>query len=115
MTAAQSEPSYSAMARDRREAVAGVGEGRLAKPARGKGGRKLDAERTERGTESRVSAARAKQMTGTESQGWSYVSAPLPTDRMVSAPGNGVREGNRLPRKTRAPHPVWRPGRARRC
>jgi hypothetical protein len=40
-------------------------------------------------------------MTGTESQGWSYVSAPLPTDRMVSAPGNGVREGNRLPRKTR--------------
>ena len=56
-------------------------------------------------------------MTGTESQGWSYVSASLPTDRMVSAPGNGVREGNRLPRKTRAPHPVWRPGRARhsRC
>jgi len=57
--------------------------------------------------------ARAKQMTGTESQGWSYVSAPLPTDRMVSAPGNGVREGHRLPRKTRAPHPVRRPERAR--
>jgi hypothetical protein len=56
-------------------------------------------------------------MTGTESQGWSYVSAPLPTDRMVSAPGNGVREGNCLPRETRSPHPVGRPGRARhpRC
>ena len=46
----------TAMARDRREAVAGVGEGRLAKPARGKGGRKLDAGRTEWGKDSHVSA-----------------------------------------------------------
>jgi hypothetical protein len=52
-------------------------------------------------------------MTDTESQRWSYVEASFPPDRMVSAPGNGVREGDRLTRKTRAPHPVWRPGRAR--
>ena len=45
-------------------------------------------------------------MTDTESQGWSYVEASFPPDRMVSALGNGVKEGQRLPRKTRAPHPV---------
>jgi hypothetical protein len=56
--------------------------------------------------------ARAKQVTDTESQGWSYVEASFPPDRMVSALGNGVKEGQRLPRKTRAPHPVGRPGKS---
>jgi hypothetical protein len=33
-------------------------------------------------------------MTDTESQRWSYVEASFPPDRMVSAPGNGVKEGH---------------------
>ena len=77
-------------------AASSGGEGRVAKPARGKGGRKLETGSMEQGNRSSDSAVKATQ--GTDALGdagrhlW-WAEASIWTDRMGSALGNGVRGG----------------------
>ena len=74
-------------------AASSGGEGRVAKPFRGKGGRKLDARGLEMEQRSPVSAS-AKQgadATGGEPRELRWAEASVWTDRMVSALVNGVK------------------------